>query len=176
MYNLINSSPTVTNCIMWGDSADTSGDEIYNDSSTPAISYSDIAGCGGSGTGWNGILGADGGGNIDAEPLFFVSSINDYHLKSEFGRVTTNPLMPHGSWSVDTVTSPCIDTGDPDMDVGNEPEGNGNRINMGAYGGTYHASKSSYVETIPGDVNGDGKVDFRDVAIVAGNWLAGIGP
>ncbi len=79
-------------------------------------------------------------------------------------------------WSVDTVTSPCIDTGDPGMNVGNEPEGNGSRINMGAYGGTYQASKSSDVETIPGDANGDGKVDFRDVAIVAGNWLTGTVP
>ena len=62
------------------------------------------------------------------------------------------------------------------MDVGNEPEGNGGRINMGYYGGTYQASKSSYVGTIEGDVNGDGKVDFRDIAVVAGNWLAGTEP
>ncbi len=91
-----------------------------------------------------------------------------------FGRVNTGLFMP--IWSVDTVTSPCIDAGDPNMDVGNEPEGNGGRINMGAYGGTYQASKSSYVETIEGDVNGDGKVDFKDIAVVAGNWLAGTEP
>jgi hypothetical protein len=29
---------------------------------------------------------------------------------------------------------------------------------------------------IPGDVNGDGVVDFKDVAILCGNWLAGIEP
>jgi hypothetical protein len=27
--------------------------------------------------------------------------------------------------------------------------------------------------TIPGDLNGDGLVDFKDVAILCGNWLAG---
>jgi hypothetical protein len=29
---------------------------------------------------------------------------------------------------------------------------------------------------IPGDNNGDGKVDFKDVAILCGNWLAGTEP
>jgi hypothetical protein len=39
--------------------------------------------------------------------------------------------------------SPCIDAGDPNDSVGNEPEPNGNRINMGAYGGTSEAACSS---------------------------------
>jgi hypothetical protein len=46
----------------------------------------------------------------------------DYHLQSE---------------------SPCIDAGDPNSPVGLEPEPNGGRINLGAYGGTNQASKSS---------------------------------
>ncbi len=49
-----------------------------------------------------------------------------------------------GEWFVDDVTSPCIDTGDPDDRAWeNEPQPNGDRINMGAYGGTRHASKSA---------------------------------
>jgi hypothetical protein len=44
---------------------------------------------------------------------------------------------------VDTVTSPCIDAGDPDSDFADEPESNGQRINLGAYGGTEQASKSA---------------------------------
>jgi parallel beta-helix repeat protein len=167
MYNSDNSTPTLTNCIMWGNSAVNSPIEIYNINSTPVISFSDIAFCGGSGAGWMGFMGVDGGGNIDKDPLFG----GDLHLKSEFGRATTDPSLPFGTWVVDTVTSPCIDAGDPNMAVGNEPEGNGGRINMGYYGGTYHASKSSYVGTIEGDVNGDGKVDFLDFAIMAENWL-----
>ena len=35
-----------------------------------------------------------------------------------------------------------IDAGDPNSPVGKEPEPNGGRINMGAYGGTSQASKS----------------------------------
>ena len=81
------SSPTVSNCILWGNTAYL-GNEIYNDSSAPVISYSDIAGCflGGS---WDTSIGTNGGGNIDANPLF-----------------------------VDVVRlaqgSPCIDAGDND--------------------------------------------------------------
>jgi hypothetical protein len=67
MYNY-NSNPTLTNVILWGDSAPIRP-EIYNFSSTPVISYSDIQGCGGS-SGWNPACGTNGGSNIDADPLF----------------------------------------------------------------------------------------------------------
>jgi len=46
------------------------------------------------------------------------------------------------TWIQDDVTSPCIDAGDPTSPVGDEPEPNGQRINMGAYGGTQEASLS----------------------------------
>ncbi len=62
----------------------------------------------------------------------------DYHLKSQAGR--WDPVSQN--WSMDDVTSPCIDTGDPNSPVDDEPEPNGSRINMGAYGGTAEASKS----------------------------------
>ncbi|MHC4708055.1 MAG: PGF-pre-PGF domain-containing protein, partial [Planctomycetota bacterium] len=88
--------------------------------------FSDIQG------GW------EGEGNIDADPLFADPDKGDYHLKSEYGRWDA----ASGSWVVDEVTSPCIDAGDPNSAVGDEPEPNGGRINMGAYGGTAEASKS----------------------------------
>jgi predicted outer membrane repeat protein len=62
----------------------------------------------------------------------------DYHLKSQAGRWDPNTQ----SWVLDEVTSPCIDAGDPNSSVGEEPEPNGGRVNMGAYGGTAEASKS----------------------------------
>jgi parallel beta-helix repeat protein len=46
-------------------------------------------------------------------------------------------------WISDESTSPCIDAGDPNSDWTAEPWPNGERINMGAYGGTNQASKSS---------------------------------
>ncbi|MCP4589624.1 MAG: hypothetical protein GY842_02660, partial [bacterium] len=81
----------------------------------------------------------------------------DYHLKSEAGRwdVVTQ------SWVLDDVTSPCIDAGDPASLIDNEPAPHGERINMGAYGGTAEASKSIVVGPPPeagiaGDLDGDG--------------------
>jgi hypothetical protein len=62
----------------------------------------------------------------------------DYHLKSQAGR--WEPTSEN--WVPDDVTSPCIDAGDPNSPVGDEPEPNGGRINMGAYGGTAEASMS----------------------------------
>jgi predicted outer membrane repeat protein len=44
--------------------------------------------------------------------------------------------------------SPCIDAGDPVDDVGEEPEPNGNRINIGAYGGTAQAAVTNPVSSI----------------------------
>lgn len=112
------------------------------------IRYSDVQG------GW------PGDGNIDADPLFagpgyWADASNpdvvvpptqlnatwvegDYHLKSQAGR--WDPASE--SWVMDEVTSPCLDAGDPDAPVNGEPEPNGGRVNMGAYGGTAEASKS----------------------------------
>ncbi len=72
----------------------------------------------------------------DTNDDFWVEG--DYHLKSQAGRWDPNSQ----SWVTDDVTSPCIDAGDPNSPVGDEPEPNGQRINMGAYGGTSEASKS----------------------------------
>jgi predicted outer membrane repeat protein len=84
-----NSSPTLTNVIMWGDTA-INGPEISNDSTTPAISYSDIHGCGNSVSGWNTACGTDSGGNIDADPYFVDAAGGNLRLQ---------------------LTSPAIDAG-----------------------------------------------------------------
>ena len=72
------------------------------------------------------------------------TTAKDYHLKSAGGRWTS------GGWVADTVTSPCVDAGDPANAYANEPSPNGGRINIGAYGNTTQASKtpgSSYTVT-----------------------------
>ena len=67
----------------------------------------------------------------------------DYRLKSQAGR-----WDPDAETRVqDEVTSPCIDAGLPASPVGHEPAPNGDRINMGAYGGTIEASKS-YLDSV----------------------------
>jgi hypothetical protein len=68
MYN-DSSSPTLANCILWGNTAP-AGSQISNSPNTTTISHSLVAGSGGSGPGWDPSLGVDGGGNLDADPQF----------------------------------------------------------------------------------------------------------
>jgi hypothetical protein len=134
---ITSSNVKVDNCIIWDNS-----EEIYKyDDSQITIAYSCIQGL---------ISGRSGlpMGIINQDPLFADPNNGDYHLKSQAGRFDPNS----GSWVIDDVTSPCIDAGDPNTPIGDEPEPNGGRINMGAYGGTIEASKSyldeSLLETI----------------------------
>ena len=73
-------------------------------------------------------------------------------------------------WVLDEVTSPCIDGGDPNDDYYNEPEPDGDRINMGAYGGTAYASKKE-MRWLNSDTNKDGWVNMLDFALIALDWL-----
>jgi hypothetical protein len=85
MYNYNHSSPTLSNCIFWGNTA-VSGPQIYNDgSSSAAVVYSDVQG------GWPGT------GNIDADPLFVSGPWGDYYLSHIAAGQMSN--------------SPCVDTG-----------------------------------------------------------------
>jgi len=68
MYNSSSSNPTLTNVIMWGNTA-TDGRGIYNLSSNPTIAYSDVQNCGSSSF-WVIACGTNGGGNIAGDPRF----------------------------------------------------------------------------------------------------------
>jgi hypothetical protein len=68
-------------------------------------------------------------GNISADPLFMDAANGDYHLQAG---------------------SPGIDAGDPADAYANEPEPNGCRVNLGAFGNTTQAAVSS------DDPDGDG--------------------
>jgi predicted outer membrane repeat protein len=170
----------ISNCILWD-----GGDEIWNENeSAVTVTYSNVQG------GWPGRSGAIS--NIAADPCFaeygywetppdFNSYTwyrdafwieGDYHLKSQGGRWDVND----GRWTMDDVTSPCIDGGDPMSPIGFEGFPNGGIVNMGAYGGTAEASKSYFggpvCETIvAGDVNGDCAVDFVDFRLMALHWM-----
>ncbi|MFC1451965.1 hypothetical protein ACFLSJ_01310 [Verrucomicrobiota bacterium] len=83
-----------------------------------------------------------GTGNTSADPLFVDAAGGDYHIKS-FGGSWHNDVA---GFVKDSQNSPCIDRGDPNdpqpVDLV-EPDPNGNRVNMGAYGNTAQASKSA---------------------------------
>jgi hypothetical protein len=66
---------------------------------------------------------------------------------TDYALLVDNWLKPGhnvAGWTSDgRHLSPCIDAGDPGYDYTLEPEPNGDRINMGAYGNTPQASKST---------------------------------
>jgi hypothetical protein len=101
MYNYDLCSPSVKNCIFWNNTAP-SGAQIFTENGTPTFSHCDIKGCGRSGAGWDSALGTDGGGNIDADPLFANAA---------------KPAGADGLWyTADDgfalqALSPCIDAG-----------------------------------------------------------------
>ena len=78
-----------------------------------------------------------GTGCIAKDPCFADAASGDFHLKSAAGRWNGT------TWVKDTVTSQCIDAGETSAAYANEPSPNGNRANMGAYGNTAEASKST---------------------------------
>jgi predicted outer membrane repeat protein len=157
---------SLENCIVWdgGQSiapfvspsrAPRSGTSHTTTAQNVVVRYSDVQG------GWmgEGVINIDpgfaaGGYWVDADnPAAPVTSDysnalwieGDYHLKSKAGR--WDPMRM--DWVLDAVASPCIDAGDPNSLVADEPQPNGGRINMGAYGGTAEASKSYQVPETP---------------------------
>ncbi|MGB2863539.1 MAG: hypothetical protein WBC05_09470 [Sedimentisphaerales bacterium] len=136
---------TLANCILWGNMP-------MDFPSLSFASYSNVP-----------PIGLLGEGSINTNPLFVNPGYwnpnetpddpnddfwidGDYHLKSEAGQWDPNSQ----SWIKDDITSPCIDAGDPNSPIGDEPESSGGRINMGAYGGTPVASISTQdVNSVP---------------------------
>ena len=116
LYN--GAGATLINIIASGDTASSLRNEIMSHDST-VVSYSLIEGCGGSGVGWDSLMGTDGGNNIDADPMFVDLEAGDLHI-----------------WS----SSPAIDAGNSTvipLNVFTDLDGNsrmyGGDIDLGAY-------------------------------------------
>jgi hypothetical protein len=156
----------ITNCTI----ADNTHSGVHADSSYIAIRNSIVWYNGGSAVSLGGSLSSNpvrysniegyysGQGNIDLDPKF-ASRGSDYHLRSFLGRFNS------GQWITDSKSnhSPCIDAGDPQDPIGAEPFPNNKRINMGAYGGTREASKSTGPLIIHVDGSGLRDQAFRTI-------------
>ena len=101
--------------------------------------------------------------SYDGDPLFADEAGNDYHLKSQAGRRSGT------QWVKDPVSSPLLDAGDPASDWSGEPAPNGGRINIGLYGGSAEASKTSTNRSVRLLTLNRGGVAS---GLVAFNWLS----
>jgi len=82
--------------------------------------------------------GASGGGNIASDPCLVDAANGDYHVRGD---------------------SPCIDAGDPSSDFSREPEPDGGRINMGAYGNTQEATSKGDLALAEYNLMGKNRID-----------------
>ncbi len=172
--NLNVGTVTITNSIMWSDTAPYGNEIALGNSATVDVNYSVVqdgnAGIyndGSSFVSW-------GGGNEDADPCFVDSGSpeRDFHLRSRYGTWNSN----EGSWDTYGQDSPAIDMGEGSYPLGQETFANGGRINAGAYGGTSEASRTANPsgaceKWIAGDINGDCIINFHDLAFICDNWL-----
>lgn len=128
-WGVTNAGGTVTikNSIIW--------DNILGGIGGAAtVNYSDIQG------------GYVGTANRWIDPKFVNAAARDFHEKSTAGSWHNDT----GTFVADGEDSPCLDTGDPADSIGDEPTDNGNTtINMGRYGGTAQASKTSLAGVPP---------------------------
>ncbi len=132
----------LNNCILWDNTvsrgaASVESMQVAADSTQVEADYCCVQG-------WTGTFA--GIGSFGLDPLFSDPENGDFHLRSEGGRWAPR----QSEWVYDTVTSPCIDAGDPDWPLGDEllmlPDESANaqpvntHVNLGAYGGTAQAS------------------------------------
>jgi uncharacterized repeat protein (TIGR01451 family) len=80
IYSYDQTGLALSNLVMWGDSASVAPEIAYDSAPLATVDYSIIEGCGGSGAGWDPLIGVDAGGNLDADPLFVDAAGGDLHL------------------------------------------------------------------------------------------------
>lgn len=163
----------IINCIFWGNrdrDKIVAMAQIRNSATAGAvINYSCIEGLGVPDEPEGLLYGpyGSGTGNIGKDPLFADPNNGDYHLRSQAGRWD----LKTQKWVRDDVTSPCVDAGDPNSLIADEPLPNNGAVNMGAYGGTSKASKSlarSTEITLPAGLdNITGWVKLENLSMIA---------
>ena len=120
---------------------------------------------------WTELTGQDAH-SLETDPLFVDADNGDYHLQSAAGRwAGTN-------WVLDAQTSPLIDAGDTVAVYTNETSPNGGRVNMGLYGNTAEASRSStqavLLATSPrngGWLTGTGNLAWKAYGVATGHTV-----
>jgi trimeric autotransporter adhesin len=140
MYNS-SSSPTIKNCIFWGNTPN----QVYNISSNPAVTYSDVQG------------GYSGTGNINTDPLF--ANVIGGNLRLSFNSpcidAGNNSAVPVGIIKDLSGLPRFSNTCRPDTGSGTPPI-----VDMGPY--EFQAGAG---------IDGRGSADMRDFTLLAAQWL-----
>jgi len=149
------SSPTVTNCIFWANTAPTDP-EIYGNAT---VTYSDVQG------------GYAGTGNIDADPNFVdANGVDDIS-----GTADDNLRLLSGSPCIDAGANADLETIAVDLDMKERIIDDCKTADTGtSYPGLPVIDMGAYEYQVQGDNNFDGMVNFKDLAILCNNWLAGV--
>ena len=125
---VVQGTATIANTVLWGNTSGLQLPEVLNNNATVSFSHCDIAGCGGSGAGWDGSLGKDDGGNLDNDPLFARPDDPD-GADDEWGSEDDGLRLGGGS--------PCVDSGIahdvPDADATGKLRPLGSGYDIGAY-------------------------------------------
>jgi hypothetical protein len=155
IFNLPGSSPTspaLSNSILWNNAPDQIANPGVPDLLNPTISYSDVQGSGGSSS-WDSSLGTDGGGNIDANPLFVDADTGDLRLQLASPAIDAgdNSAVPPGV-TTDLVGQPRFVDVPSVTDTGN---GDAPLIDMGAYEARYFALTVTAAGSGSGTISSD---------------------
>src|SRR5690606_14333708 len=128
MHNLGVCSPTLTNVILWDNSAGVSGAVMFNSGATPTIAHSLVQGGlnGGIVNVANGSV-TDGGGNINDDPLF-MTPVNPADAPTTAGDLRLRPGSPAIDAGDNGVLPPGLTT-----DLAGGPRIMGGTVDMGAY-------------------------------------------
>ncbi|MCE5229143.1 right-handed parallel beta-helix repeat-containing protein [bacterium] len=126
LYYENGASATVTNCILWDNTATTAPEIRIASGASLAVKYSDIKGSRGSGAQWNTDFGADLGGNIEAAPLF-VHEMDPDGPDDIWRTIDDGLRLQAGSKCVNAGTAYLA----PEKDILGIPRKNG--PDMGAY-------------------------------------------
>lgn len=149
------SSPTVTNCIVWGNEPDSISTEV----SGPIFTYNDIQG------------GYDGPGNIDVDPNFVDADNPDLDLIN-LRLLAISPCIDAGNTTAVTQSVLVDLDGTPRaLDDPSTPDTGVSFLNVTVDMGAYEYDPC----LIEGDINCDGRVDLIDAALLSANWLRGVG-
>ncbi|MHC4498685.1 MAG: LamG-like jellyroll fold domain-containing protein [Planctomycetota bacterium] len=148
----------LTDCILWGNSANEGPQIALNQDGAVSVSYSCLQGDQG-----DIYIGGGGAlnwlnGNIDADPCFVSGSEGDYYLSQiTAGQANNSPCVDAGSDLADNLGMGMYTTRTDDI-------GDGGVVDMG-----YHYAAS----TLAGgpDINRDLHVDLFDYCILAAYWL-----